>query len=258
MNLIYRLFPRSLEESAQVGNKKALRRYLHGKPKKSEIDNAFLTSIKTCQFDAACILFENGADINTRDINGNSALHYVCSWQSQNYYVVKWLINHGANVNSSNNDGMTAETGHTPLFEAASSYDFYCAKLLLDAGADPNALSPDGSPLHRVCSSGFKYSTDIFENYGGNIVSLLLSYGADPNLQDEFEGKTSLHAATDFSHPSESVKDRYLAVITLLLAYGADPLVKDSEGKTPLYYAEKNGHVQIAEVLRQAMLPKPM
>ena len=175
------------------------------------------------------------------------------SLHQPHYSAIQWLVKHGADVNASNNDGMTPETGHTPLFEAASSYDYRLAVLLLSAGANPNALSPDGSPLHRVCHSGFKYTEAIFRKYGGNIVSLLLEHGGNPNLHDQFEGKTPLHAVTDFSHPSDIVKNRFLSIVALLLAYGADPLVEDNEGNTPLDYANRNGHTQITEVLRQTL-----
>jgi ankyrin repeat protein len=158
----------------------------------------------------------SGADVNTRDSNGDTALHHACAWPAPQYSAVQWLVENGADVNASNNDGMTPETGHTPLFEAASSYDYRLAAYLLNAGANPNALTPDGSPLHRVCSCGFKYTDDIFQKYGDNIVSLLLEHGADPNLRHQFESKTPLHAAVDFTHPSDSVKDRYLNIVTLL------------------------------------------
>lgn len=257
MNLIRRLFPRSLEEAAEAGKESALRRYLRSQPPQDALDNAFLAAIKAQHLKAATILVENGADINSRDSDGDSALHHACAWPSPHYSAAQWLVENGADVNASNNDGMTPETGHTPLFEAASLYDFRLALFLLRAGANPNVLSPDGSPLHRACSSGFKYTNDMFDRYGGNIVSLLLEHGGDPNLREQFEGKISLHSATDFSHPSDSVKDRYLAVVTLLLAHGADPSIKDNDGKTPLDYAEKNGCPQIAEVLRQSLLRKP-
>lgn len=233
-----------------------MRRYIRNKSAQSEVDAAFLTAIKTRHLDAARILFEHGADINTRDFSGDNALHHACRWPTPQYSAVQWLVDNGADVNASNNDGMTPGTGHTPLFEAASSYHFRLAKFLLGAGADPNTLSPDGSPLHRACSSGFKYTDDITDRYGGNIVSLLLEHGGDPNLREQFEGKTSLHSATDFTHPSDSVKNRYLGVVTLLLAHGADPSIKDNEGKTPLDYAEKNGLPHIVKVLKQSLLRK--
>ena len=258
MNLLRRLFPRSLEEAAEAGSVSSVRRFLRTTPAQEAKDGAFLAAIRGRHLDIARILFESGAGVNTCDSNGDTALHHACAWPAPQYSAVQWLVENGADVNASNNDGMTPETGHTPLFKAASSYDYGLAAYLLNAGANPNALTPDGSPLHRVCSSGFKYTNDIFQKYGGNIVSLLLEHGADPNLRHQFESKTPLHAAVDFTHPSDSVKDRYLNIVTLLLAYGAEPSARDKDGKTPFDYAEKNGHSRIAEVLRQAMTRKPV
>ena len=217
-----------------------------------------MVAIKTRHLDAAKVLFEHKANVNVRDANGDTALHHACAWPAPQYTAVQWLVESGADVNASNNDGMTPETGHTPLFEASSSYDYRLTAYLLAAGANPNALTPDGSPLHRTAgASGYLYTPDTFQKFGGNVVALLLERGADPNLPDQFEGKTPLHAAADFSHPSESVKERYLGIVTLLLAHGANPSARDKEGKTPLDCAEKNGHSRIAEVLRQALLRKP-
>ena len=124
--------------------------------------------------------------------------------------------------------------------EAASLSDCRFAALLLRAGANPNALSPGGSPLHRACNCGRE-----------NTALLLLENGADPNLQDQFEAKTPLHAAT------EIMMNRDFAIVTMLLAHGADPSIRDKEGKTALNYAEKNEHPSIAKILRQSLLRKP-
>jgi len=258
LNILRKLFPRSPEEAAYHGNASSVHRYLRSNPTQETKDKAFLASVKGRSVDIARILVEHGANINARDANGDSALHYACEWPTPQYSAVKWLVANGADVNASNNDGMTPKTGHTPLFEAASAYDNRLASFLLQAGANVNAITPDGSALHRACSSGFKHTEDIFSRYGGNIVATLLDHGADPNLPDQFEFKTPLHAATDLSHPSDAVKDRYLGIVTLLLAHGADPSLKDKEGKTPLDYAERNGHARIAEVLRQALFRKPV
>ena len=228
-NLVRKLFPRSLKEAAEVGNESALRRYLRGDVSQAALNNSLLASIKAHHLDLAIILFEQGADINARDPDGYSALHFACA--RRYYSAVQWLVDNGADVNATNNHGITHGTGHTPLFEAAARYDYRLAKFLLNAGADPNVLSPDGSPLHRACSQGNGYTDETFKKYGGNIVSLLLEYGGDPNLRQWLEGKTPLHEVMDNPLFSESYVDRYLALISLLLEYGADPTMEDNEGK---------------------------
>ena len=56
--------------------------------------------------------------------------------------------------------------------EAVTNGDIESIKTLLDAGVDPNSLSPTGTPL-------------LFLTEDPKVVSLLLSYGADPKQPDE-------------------------------------------------------------------------
>jgi len=67
-----------------------------------------------CNFKIVKLLLEHGAQVNTRDSNGNTpliyAIKYGCPFTEDGYKIVKLLLQHGAIVNSKNNDGETAIT----------------------------------------------------------------------------------------------------------------------------------------------------
>ena len=91
-------------------------------------------------------------------------------------------------------------------------------RLLLQAGADPNAPDDDGlSPLHHGA-----------ENSNPMVVSHLLDAGADLNARDN-DGYTALHWAA-----AQSGNGR---VVKALLDRGADPLAESNDGRTPLHSA---------------------
>ena len=126
---------------------------------KDELDAAFLLAVKARSLEAAKLLHKSGANINARDHEGNTALRYACEWPEPQYETVNWLIQKHADINASNKDGMTPETGNTPLSEAVRAYDNILAAALIRAGADVNGLTPSGAPTFfgstcRKCGLG--------------------------------------------------------------------------------------------------------
>jgi len=102
--------------------------------------------------------------------------------------------------------------GSTALLFTARTGDAESARVLLDAGANPNDAMPDGlSALVLAAHSG---RTDV--------ARLLLDRGADANASGT--GYTALHAA---------ILKSDVALVKALLAHGADPNVKITKG-TPL------------------------
>lgn len=102
--------------------------------------------------------------------------------------------------------------GSTPLLFAARSGDAESARLLLQAGADPNDALPDGtSALVLAAHSGH-----------GGVAAVLLEKGADPNAAGS--GYTALHAAVLRSD---------LELVKALLARGANPELTVIKG-TPM------------------------
>ncbi|KAM7069882.1 ankyrin repeat and SOCS box protein 10 isoform 1-T1 [Acridotheres tristis] len=117
-----------------------------------------------------------------------------------------------------------APGGRTALHAACAASSAACARLLLRAGAHPEALSDDGyRPLHLCCKS-----SDSIE-----CVRLLLQHGASVNSQTEEENDTALHVASRHGLAEH---------VQLLLHHGAELEVKNKEGQTPLNAACAQHH----------------
>jgi len=149
-------------------------------------------------------------DVNKRDHNGNSPLHWAAS--EGNDEVVQLLVDSRADVNMQN------FAGETPLFIAASRGLDSTVALLCELGANPNIPNIDGaSPLHMASASGF-----------GNTVMLLLSKGAFANAQDD-AGDSPLHYA---------VREERLDIVELLVTRcNACVDIKNDDYETPLQLA---------------------
>ena len=100
--------------------------------------------------------------------------------------------------------------GSAPLHWAARQSSYACAQVLLENGADVNAVHPSlgWTPLH--------WATDL------EVIRLLGDHGADINAQDR-KGRTALHIAT---------YDSKRALAEGLLALGPDTTVQNKSGKT--------------------------
>jgi uncharacterized protein len=99
-----------------------------------------------------------------------------------------------------------ASDGFAPLHLAAFFRQPHAVSLLLERGADPNAVAANDScvtPLHSAAASGDR-----------DCVLLLLDAGADPNARQRGDF-VPLHAA-------DAAGDRAMA--ELLLEHGAEPL----------------------------------
>jgi len=98
-------------------------------------------------------LVEHGADINEATKYGETALFNTC--KNGNEVVVKYLVEHGADVNKE------IRNGKTPLFEACSSGNEAVVKYLVEHGANVNKKMNGFSdcfsfstPLFNACKSG--------------------------------------------------------------------------------------------------------
>jgi Ankyrin repeats (many copies)/Ankyrin repeats (3 copies) len=121
--------------------------------------------------------------------------------------------------------------GDTALHLAAAGYRLEIVRLLLAAGADPNAASNHrrSTPLHYAADGWFD-SPAWDAKRQVSTLRCLLDAGADINVQDK-NGATALHRA---------VRTRCAAAVEFLLQAGAEPALKNKPGSTAFHLAVQN------------------
>ena len=150
-------------------------------------------------------LLEQGADVNAPAPDGTTALHWAVHWNDAE--TARLLVRGGADVDAAN------RYGATPLWLAAergAADGVGLLGLLLEAGADPNALALGAgeSPLMAAARAG-----------GAAAVTLLLAHGADGDARDGWRGQTALMMAAGNHEP-------HADVVRILLGHGADVHVR--------------------------------
>ncbi len=114
-------------------------------------------------------------------VNERSPLSLVAG--TNNFKLLKSLVEHGANVNI--RDGW----GHTPLFPAIEIFNIDTVKYLVEHGADVNAQdNVKRTSLHTTAQS--------FDDIA--IAQYLIEKGADVNLKDNW-GYTPLGLVSSYS-----------------------------------------------------------
>ena len=123
-----------------------------------------------------------------------------------------------------------AKYGWTALLIASAQRYPRIARLLLDAGANPDLQNDLGAtPLMFVAQYG-----------NADTCRLLLEHGANTDLQDTL-GRTALIVAT---------REGFADVVAMLLRDGANAAIKDRNGMTALDYAHKCKRGNIARSIR--------
>jgi len=138
-------------------------------------------------------------------------------------------------ANTENQDGLT------PLGYASHYGQAGVVRLLLEHGADVNALShskisfiPSNTALHAALAG----------ERSPEVIRLLLEHGAATSILDS-DGQHALHSAAFHTDQTE--------LIEILLHHGADPRVLNSSGQTALDIALERGNTSTASCLRAAV-----
>lgn len=183
-------------------------------------------------------LLVHGANANHVDGLGRTALIHACEATTKDWVAahqtfrsprgtvasaeatVRLLITHGADP--------TAEDS-CPLMCAMMNRVINVARVMLDAGCEPNQTRPNGTPII------------IWAVYGGHVdwVELFLEYGADANTKSS-DGTCLLMLAAGLG---------LLDVVKSLLAHGADLGCVSNDGDTLLIHAMSSQRSEVAEYL---------
>jgi len=193
--------------------------------------------------------------LSATDSKGRLPLHLAVTGRSPK--AAKWLIEHGSDVNTSDNNGSC------PM-HYVSAVD--TAELLLSAGALLDPRDSGGlSPLHYLCRrDNLDVFTMIVERgaairfppfgrllhfaiYGlsRRMVSAVLALEIGVNECNE-AGETSLHLATEVNQAD---------IVQLLLETDANRNIADAQGRTPLHIACSLENTKIVQILLDGVRP---
>jgi ankyrin repeat protein len=169
-------------------------------------------------------LVDGGADANTAQVNGTTALHWAA--YHDHLETAKLLLAVGAGAKTENRYGVA------PLSLACTNGNAELAGALLVAGADPNTALRGGETVLMTAARTGRVET----------VQALLDAGASLDATDR-QGQTALMWAA---------ADGHAAVAALLIEAGADVRARLKSGFTPLLFAAREGRVDVVRTLLDA------
>jgi uncharacterized protein len=157
-------------------------------------------------------LLSHGADPNAPNEDGWRPLHLAIGELGVGGTIefITLLLQHGADANE-----WDVNHNETPLLSASDPPELEAARVLLEAGADPNVRRSDGESSLRLCVRAQNLQ----------MAALLLRHGAGEKINDyggDFAWTALGIAASKFNVP----------MIELLLREGADPEALDDFGRT--------------------------
>lgn len=236
-------------------------------------DTALMISTDNNYPDITKAILDEGADVNIKNFNGNTALMSAAMNGHNEPAILYTMISKGADVNQKNNESQTAlmmasrsgnvemvkifiskgadinandELGQTPLMYASKSRNTEIVKLLISKGANVNAKDKNGDTSFTIIAAE-KYdplyinpeliNKDLQTSKG--VIMALFEAKADINMQNN-KGLTPLI----ISSYQEDIK-----TFRLIISLGADVNKGDNNGATPLMHVFSNNKINRFKML---------
>jgi ankyrin repeat protein len=162
--------------------------------------------------------------LNATDASGNAPIHLAV--QSGIYELIKLLVLHDVDLNAKNRDGVC------PIHLAAAQGHKKVAKALLECHKDVVDTSDDKkrTPLHHAAM-----------NDQEEMINYLLKRGANKEAVDQ-QDTTPLVLAAAWGKAN---------AVKALIQGRAEVNTTDKDGKSAVYWAAQEGHVEVLEILLQ-------
>jgi uncharacterized protein len=230
---------------------------------------ALLFAARQGALDSVRALIEAGADVN-EICAGDHSSPLLIATANGHYQVGKYLVEHGANPNLANVDGLTplyatidmqyapVSWAPNPLTVQEKVTHLELMKALLDHGANP-----DAKLLHKLWFRPTSHNQQWISTVGTTAfwraaqatdvpaMKLLVEHGADPKVPSA-AGTTALMVAAGLGFAgnfSQNAPDSWLAAVKYCLDLGLDINAADNQGYTTLAGAAYRGDNDLVKFL---------
>ncbi|XDB58895.1 PREDICTED: protein phosphatase 1 regulatory subunit 12B isoform X2 [Capra hircus] len=212
----------------------------------------FLAACSSGDTDEVRRLLARGADVDTANVDGLTALHQACI--DENLDVVKFLVENGASVNQQDNEGWTplhaaASCGYLNIAEYFINHGA-CVGIVNNEGEVPSDLAEEPAMKDLLLEQVKKQGLDLEQARRQEEQQMLqdarqwLNSGRIADVRQARSGATALHVAA---------AKGYSEVLRLLIQAGYELNVQDHDGWTPLHAAAHWGVKEACSILAEAL-----